>query len=115
MRKVKVNIDDIRARIVDVYPFSHKTIKLSDSPHYAYLKGDKQMYIDYLRIAHQKDHSPEIYNRLIESFKGYLVGDFKNQYILCEEKDGKYVIIDGFHRSCILLHKGVKQIEILVK
>jgi len=111
MRKKTVHIDEIRAHIITNYP-QKELIQLKDSPHYKFLCGDIKPYIDYLKIANQPDHSVLKYEKLIQQFS-YLSSKYENDYIVCLKKDDVYIIQDGFHRACILLHTGKKEIDIL--
>ena len=101
-----INIHELRARLITTWP-EQKIIKLQDSPHYAYLCGDKQPYIDYLKKANQEEHSVEKFDKLIETFVLR-----STDWIQCREQDGVYIISDGFHRACIFLHRGITGIII---
>ena len=107
MALVNVNITELRAVIIVKWPKIKRIIRLEDSPHYQYLLGNKQPYIDYLKIAHQPDHSVEKYQQLINEFQIE-----KANFIRCYPVNEKWVIADGFHRACILLHRGISQINI---
>jgi len=109
----KINIDDIRVNLITFYP-TVKLIKLEESPHYQFLLGNIEPYIEYLKIAKQPDHSVEKFEKLMKEFD-YLSKGNKYKYIECVEKDDIYVIIDGFHRSCILLHKEEKEIDVFIR
>jgi len=99
-----VNIADLRGRLITIWP-DQKIIKLQDSPHYAFLQGDKQLYIDYLKKANQSDHTVEQFQELINNFNLRSL-----DWIQCIEQNGLYIINDGFHRACILLYKGITNI-----
>lgn len=109
MRKIKVNINDVYARIVTTEG-SFITIPLTESPHYKFLKGNEQPYFDYMELAKQPEHSVSIFRKLISEF------DIKkSKNVQCRPYNGIYIIQDGFHRSCIMLFKGYTEIEILIK
>lgn len=120
----KVNLQSLYARIV-VGTVSegvkHKIIKLTDSPHYKYLKGDKTFYGEYLArygkyVGYGIEHSIENFEKLISDKNGYLEDKYSSDYIICEKITSlfghKSVIVDGFHRACILLHQGVTIIPV---
>ena len=101
-----VDIKDIRVRLVTDWP-NQVIVRLDNTPHYKFLFGIEQPYIDYLAKSNQPDHAVEKYRSLINNFDINKLGD-----ILCIEKYGQYIISDGFHRACILLKMGYSQIEI---
>jgi hypothetical protein len=103
-----VPINRIKARIVSGTGL--KVIGLEDSPHYAFLSGQEQPYIDYLKIANQPDHSVEKFKTLIAEFDKVRAG-----YILCDKQKDEYIIHDGFHRACILAHQGASHLKVGLK
>ena len=107
MRRL-VNINDLRATII--VGKGKQIIKLADSPHYALLKGNPQPYIDYLKQAGQPDHTLEKYQALIDGFSLGVMEDIK-----CRRLGDTFLILDGFHRACILLYKGIKWIHINIR
>ena len=113
MKIVEVNLSDIRASLITNYP-SKKIIKLEESPHYQFLLGNREPYIEYMKISHQKEHSVEVFEELIKNFN-YLEGSNKNKFVVCNKFGDYYLIQDGFHRCCIQLYKGEEKIKIFVK
>ena len=103
-----VNINDIRARLITTWP-DQKLVRLQDTPHWQFLNGNKQPYIDYLEKANQPEHSVQKFEALITNFNLRSL-----DFIECIEKDNKYIISDGFHRACIFLHKGITEIVIVL-
>ena len=104
---IKVNINNVYARLA--VDGKLKVIPLPESPHYKFLTGDEDPYIKYMEIVKQPEHSVAIYRKLIVTFNIE-----KSKHIKCRLHKGKYIIYDGFHRSCIFLFKEYKKIEILV-
>ncbi|MCF7834036.1 MAG: hypothetical protein K9L98_01220 [Candidatus Pacebacteria bacterium] len=97
------------------YPKKIKTItKIENSPHFKYVDGDKDSYIEYINKFQgtllQDNHNPEVFDNLIKSFH-YLDKDNSTGYILTKKlRDQKYIILDGLHRASILKHKNEKHI-----
>jgi len=102
-----VAIDKLRAIIIEKWPDIKKTVPLEDTPHYKYLDGDKEKYIEYLDMVDQPDHSVEKYERLIKEFN---YDD--HEKIKCRPDGGTYIILDGIHRACIYLYNKNDEIEI---
>jgi len=96
---------------------SYGTINLSDcktifkdivsSPHYKYVSGDKQPYIDYYKLhvgnELQDNHTPSAFDRLLENFncKAYM---FEKKNLIVIDRDN--TIGDGLHRASILYFNG---------
>lgn len=120
----RVNIDSLYAKIVissQNNQVKHKIIKLNESPHYKYLNGDEKSYIEYLRkygksVGYRIEHSVNNFENLLSNKYRYLEGCYSSDYIICERVitlfGYKNVILDGFHRACILLKKGIKDIPV---
>lgn len=114
MTIIKVNINDVYARIGIINEELRtigklKIVSLPESPHYQFLEGNEEPYIKYMELAEQPEHSVRLFRKLISEFDVE-----KSKYVKCREDKGKYVIRDGFHRSCIMLFKGYKEIEIII-
>ena len=105
----KLQVIDIRGKITSI----------KDSPHYQYVLGNKQPYIDFLK----RDH-PSEYEQSIESFEYLLNSEL--DYLDTNHKkyngwDGEdtfiihdnYVIRDGVHRASRLLQLGIKLAPVL--
>jgi hypothetical protein len=108
MELVKANINDLRAVLITRWPDVKRLVRLEDTPHYQFLLGNRQPYIDYLKIANQPDHSVEKFDRLINDFDIE-----KSKFIRCyPDNQGKWIIADGFHRACIMLFKGIFNLTI---
>jgi hypothetical protein len=94
-------------------------IKIEDSPHFKFVNGDKQPYIDYFYnmvvpiectlnnsiVSHP--HNPKKFEFLIKNFEIEKYGE-----IIVIEENGNYYIHDGAHRCSILLKKGVDKVRI---
>lgn len=109
---VEVNIDNLVCK-----PLGCKEpITLEESPHYQYICGDKQPYINYINKRWEvgdigRGHSKEQFDKLIENFDfNYLDKDGKKCPILIWRKDQ---IIDGVHRAALLKFKGVRKVTCL--
>lgn len=89
-------------------------ITISESPHYQYAIGNKDVYIDFL---HEFYHQWAPFDIQLNSFD-YLLGDEKDyldpphdqDFILCRQD---LTIMDGVHRATCLLLLDVKFAPIL--
>lgn len=84
----------------------HIICKVENSPHYEYVKGNKENYINYMLNAGEYagyglEHGFDIFNKLIKEFSISKMGIIK-----CILVDNKYIIEDGVHRTSILLNLG---------
>ena len=93
-----VDLDSLRANILGA-----GLVAIEDTPHYAYLKGDKGTYetyfFKYMGRGLNEDHFPEAFDKLIEQ------GEYE-PIIVCGTR-----ILDGVHRAAILKFRGEKKIE----
>ena len=94
---IMVEIDSLRANILN-----KGLVKIQDTPHYAYLKGDKKTYEDYF-FKHMgrglnEDHFPEAFDLLIS----------KKSYEPIIISGGR--ILDGVHRAAIMKSRGLNKI-----
>ena len=88
----RVNIDRIYGRLVtSVTPVVIQPVTIKESPHYKFITGDHQPYKNYLTLTKYPDHTTEKFQQLISDFI-YLGNEYRNHYIICEEKDGNYYI-----------------------
>ena len=85
-------------------------IPIGRTPHYAFIRGDRQPYLEYMSRYREKvgggiEHSPSRFERLIEELKHtkYLEHPYNENYIICEEIRTlfarTYRIMDGVHRA----------------
>jgi hypothetical protein len=118
----EINITDIVCNIVDD---DCKTIKkwisVIDTPHYKYLLGNyKTKYNKYILDNLGKiitcDNMSGSYDKLIENFNYGILIENEPSYIICTYIDTikKYQIIDGLHRICILINKGIEKVIIYI-
>ena len=79
--------------------------KIVDTPHFAYVNGDKDVYRKYydryMGTRFVYDHTPEAFDILIKNF------DYKDPILVRGNK-----ICDGAHRAAILLKMGVQEITV---
>jgi len=120
----KTDLETLFARLVtgsDGKTATHSLARLRDTPHFSYINGNKEPYIDYL-ITYGKDvgfgaeHSVESFERLLSSSYKYLEGEYSSNYIICEhvktETGVMNVLMDGVHRACLLLSQGVRIVPV---
>lgn len=98
----KINID----KIVTSFTGSKSRVKIEETPHYKYLVGNKDIYINYsinnLGGVLTDNHTPEHFNKLLNNFcYGKKVNNVKSY--LSIDKNNK--LLDGNHRCSILKHK----------
>jgi hypothetical protein len=106
----KKNIDDIKVTVIKL-----GKIKIIDSPVYKYVIGDKQSYIKYWDdnkgTKIQDDHSPNKFDKLINTFKPNQYNyDDKNLIIVSSD----LTVLDGHHRISILKHAGINDIKVAI-
>jgi hypothetical protein len=82
----------------------HIICKVVNSPHYNYVNGNKEDYINYMKNAgkyagYGLEHGFDIFDKLIKEFS-----ISKIDMIKCVLVDNKYIIEDGVHRISILLN-----------
>jgi len=103
---VALDLNNLRANV------NGNIIKIEDTPHYQYVLGNKDAYINYFyknfgKIL-QEDHFPESFDRLIQNFDvNYKTPSGKKSHIIVQ----KNTIRDGLHRASILKHLGIKKIK----
>jgi len=81
-------------------------LKLKDMPHYKFLIGKEQEYIDYLKLTHNQEKIEKIINKFKNLLESIKKEGIKNP-ITITGIDRK-IIIDGNHRSSICLFLGIK-------
>lgn len=97
-------------------PRKHILCKLTETPHYKFLQGNRDIYQQYLEkggrlVGYGLEHSVPNYDNLIKSFE---LDRIKN--LPCHEINGKYILQDGVHRCCIILFNDLlESIPVSVK
>ena len=108
--KKHFNLHELKCSIID-----KGIVRLEDTPHFQYVQGYKNAYIEYVNrnIGEklQEDHYPESFEKLINNFdKNYNDNRLKHSYIIVN-KDS--IILDGLHRVSILKNIGSEIVECL--
>ena len=107
---MKININDIRIPLIAEWePTSIICVKIEEMPHYKFLCGNEQPYVEYITRFPQ-GRSIEGFRSLIQDFDYAKMGD-----IICWEAGKTFLVYDGSHRICILFHKGFKEIDVVIK
>lgn len=110
-RKIRLENSDLlklRCNILTGDRHDYRTVERSvlDTPHYNYLTGDHNAYVEYidtyLGTGLKAIYSDDRYNRLIES----TLRSGNQSPIIIKEKDGYFLVIDGLHRASIAVHQG---------
>lgn len=91
--------------------------ELEDTPHYRALDGDTAPYEAHFRAFDAvltDDHSWQKLDAMNANFS-YASGDHATDYIITRRlDDGRYLIMDGLHRSSMLKKRGIEEALILV-
>ena len=105
----EINISDLKCNVL-----GKGIIRVKDSPHFKYVKGDKleyQSYIDkHIGRELQENHFCEAFDRLIKSYDPNYKSDGKKSLIIVNENN---VIVDGLHRASILTNLNIKQTRVI--
>ena len=103
----------------DINYFRTETIKIKETPHYAFLSGNKISYKNYINKflggPLQCDYHIDKFFKLSKNMR-YLKHPHGISYIVTEEiETNKYLIIDGLHRASILLYNKINNFPVLIK
>lgn len=92
-----------------------KKTLISESPHYQYIIGNKQAYIDYynrfIGTFFTDDHLESSFDSLIENFNPFTYNQFENERFILVNKSN--CVLDGNHRLAILCKNNIKVIKVL--
>lgn len=106
-----VNLEEIKVRILKSNNI--ELMKIKNSPHYKYLKGNEDVYLNYLDSnigkGIKKYHSPIKFKNLFKEFNENLKS--YRPIIL----NHNFEIYDGNHRASIMYFKGYKTINAIIK
>lgn len=105
-----VNISDLKCNVL-----GKGIVKVQDSPHFKYVKGDKDDYLSYVSknigVTLQEDHFHQSFDHLISNFDlNYQEAEKKSCIIVNSDN----IIQDGLHRCSIMLKLGVEKVKCLV-
>jgi len=111
----KVNLQNISAGIMSETGII--TCPISETPHYSYVSGEKEKYLEYYKKFKVNYNIPmkkilQDFENLINEKSNYLEGEHKEKYIILNDSMG---IMDGHHRAAVLLKNGVTEIPIAIK
>lgn len=121
-----VDLKELNSRLVNKIrngKVQHKISNITQTPHLAYIEGDKTKYLRYLSefgksVGHGIEHSEENFKKLIKNFNNYLSDTNASNYIIAEELTSlfrkKLVILDGVHRAAILYSRRYKKIPVAI-
>ena len=105
-----VDVKELRCSVI-----GKGIVSIDESPHYQYVQGNKDPYIEYVNknIGEklQEDHYPEAFEKLINNFDINYNETRRKKSLIIINKDK--VIIDGLHRVSILKNIGSENIECL--
>lgn len=95
-------------------------VPITETPHYKYITGDKQPYIDYLEKSYTTDdHSVGSFDSMIANFQYDCVRKRgrRNNLIVARTikgEKGNYQIIDGIHRAAILKAMNMRILPVVL-
>jgi hypothetical protein len=101
----------VRAVILSGSPGAseHVMMRVEDTPHFKFLAGDKEAYVNYLnrfRGTLLKDgHCVERFEALLAGGP-YLAPPRHTSPVLVKVDDGGFRIVDGLHRACVERYRG---------
>jgi hypothetical protein len=111
MKKMNINIDKLYIRLAN----DSTNYKIIDSPHYKYVCNNKIPYINYyskyIGIYLQDNHTPQQFDKLIESFN-YDTYNFEETRLIII--NNKFQVCDGSHRISILKKHNINNINVIV-
>jgi len=104
-------IDSLRCNILDP-DGNPMAVEIQDTPHYQYVTGDRQPYVDYFVKYFgkqlQEDHFPKNFDKLISNFDiDYKTESGKEAHVIVKDN----IVKDGVHRLCIMKHLGVEEVK----
>ena len=91
--------------------------ELEDTPHYRALGGETAPYEEHFRAFDAVLTDDQSWQKLqeMDANFSYATGEYATDYIITRRlDDGRYVIMDGLHRSCVLKKRGAREAVILV-
>ena len=112
----EVTLDDILLKILSPEG-GMQTIPIEISPHYKYLRGDKEDYESYWRQfcgrQLRENHSPTAFSRLSHDFS-YLSPPYDKSLIKVRRNHSNYTSEDGDHRLAILKFQKATKVRVEV-
>lgn len=115
----EVSISDLKITIHkttnnDINNTKRELVSIQDTPHYAYVNGDKSVYINYykqfLGRVFTEDHTGYSFDRLILSFNPHTYKYESTNLILIKRNNE---VLDGVHRLAILINYNITKIKVL--
>lgn len=112
---ININLDNCYFHILN-----EGMLKLTETPHYKFILGNKQLYISYWNknfgINLVEDHSPESFEKLIKNFKDIQedrlpVVKRNEDENFTERPIGSIIALDGAHRLAILKSRGITNVN----
>jgi hypothetical protein len=117
----KINSSQLFCNVLrgDTDSFKTETVRIKETPHYAFLSGDKKSYKNYLDKflggPLRCDYNIDNFSKLSKTMR-YLKHPHSSSYIITEEiEPNKYLILDGLHRASILLFNNISSFPVVVK
>jgi hypothetical protein len=102
-----VSLSDLRVSIP-----GRGIVTLDQTPHYQYILGNKQPYLDLLLAQNYLYHqSINSFEYVINNDLDYLDKPHEQDFIFCYTT---CVIIDGVHRATYLFHLDIKQAPVIL-
>lgn len=113
-----MEIDQLRAQILignDWCAPSTKVVKICETPHFKFIKGNETEYIKYLKIhlggGLKAWYSASKFQSLIQNFHGLLCSKYFSP-ILVKSVKGETLIVDGLHRASCAKAAGIQRVQV---
>lgn len=107
-----VNIDSLKAVIIENHGRGAEYIPLEDTPHFKFLHGNKQPYFRYISQHRGLGHKVYYSGKKFETLLNDALRDFKTLPPVTVKIWGdKYIIVDGLHRAVIAKKLGLNNIN----
>ena len=113
-----VDVSDLYCNIIEGESWSNYSSKIAhitESPQYRGLAEEMGIYEKYISTylggPLKDNYNIERYKKVYEGFE-YLKEPYHNSFVIVEQKEGKYIILDGLHRASAHAYQGNKRIRI---
>lgn len=112
-KKIQVCIVDINTIKVSIIKKGH--CKIEETPHYMYVNGKKETYIDYynenMGISLQDNHTFMQFDNLIKAFDYNQYNHEESRLIIV---NSSYICMDGVHRLSILKKENIERVKVAI-
>ena len=111
-----VNIDFLKAVIIENHGRKAEYIPLEDTPHFKFLHGNRQPYLHYISqhrgLGHKVYYSGKKFEKLLNVA---LLGFETLPPVIVKNWEDQYIIVDGLHRAVIAKRLGLSNINCWIR